>query len=168
MLYIISPWHNWKFIFLIPLPISHTHHLLPLANRTVICFKFGLGFLFSFCLFRVTLLAYRSSQARGRIRAPAAVHSHSSSGSSHVCNLHHSSRQCRILNPLSEAKKLTQVLMDASQLITTEPQQELLIFKISHISKIIWYLFFSDSFHLPKCPQRLSMLLQMARIPSFR
>ena len=34
---------------------------------------------------------------------------------SHICNLYHSSWQCRILNPLSEARAWTQVLMDASQ-----------------------------------------------------
>ena len=32
----------------------------------------------------------------------------------HVCNLHHSSHQCGILNPLSEARDRTCVLMDTS------------------------------------------------------
>ena len=32
----------------------------------------------------------------------------------YICNLHHSSRQCRILNPLSEARGWTHVLMDPS------------------------------------------------------
>ena len=32
----------------------------------------------------------------------------------HVCNLHHGSRQCRILNPLSEARDQTHVLMDTA------------------------------------------------------
>uniref|UniRef100_A0A8D0PDY6 Odorant binding protein 2B n=1 Tax=Sus scrofa TaxID=9823 RepID=A0A8D0PDY6_PIG len=31
---------------------------------------------------------------------------------SHICNLHHSSRQCQILNPLSEARDRTHVLLD--------------------------------------------------------
>ena len=34
---------------------------------------------------------------------------------SHVCNLHHSSRQCPIFNPLSEARDLTHNLMVPSQ-----------------------------------------------------
>ena len=34
---------------------------------------------------------------------------------SRVCDLHHSSRQCQIFNPLSEARDRTQVLMDASR-----------------------------------------------------
>jgi len=33
-----------------------------------------------------------------------------------VCNLHHSSRQCWILNPLSEARGQTHILMDTSQI----------------------------------------------------
>ena len=34
---------------------------------------------------------------------------------SRVCDLHHSSQQHQILNPLSEARDQTHVLMDASQ-----------------------------------------------------
>ena len=36
---------------------------------------------------------------------------------SHVCNLHHSSRQLQILNPLSEARDRTCILMDASRVL---------------------------------------------------
>ena len=35
---------------------------------------------------------------------------------SHICNLHHSSQQCRILNPLSEARDQTNNLMVPSQI----------------------------------------------------
>ena len=34
---------------------------------------------------------------------------------SHICNLHHSSGQCRMLNPLSKARDRTCILMDTSQ-----------------------------------------------------
>ena len=34
---------------------------------------------------------------------------------SHTCDLHHSSQQCQILNPLSEAGDRTCILMDTSQ-----------------------------------------------------
>ena len=34
---------------------------------------------------------------------------------SNICNLHHGSRQCLILNPLSGARDQTHILMDASQ-----------------------------------------------------
>ena len=34
---------------------------------------------------------------------------------SHICDLHHSSQQPQILNPLSEARDQTRVLVDASR-----------------------------------------------------
>ena len=34
---------------------------------------------------------------------------------SRVCDLHHSSRQCQILNPMSEARDQTHILMDSCQ-----------------------------------------------------
>ena len=33
-----------------------------------------------------------------------------------ICNLHHSSWQCWILNPLSEARDRTRILMDTNQI----------------------------------------------------
>ena len=35
---------------------------------------------------------------------------------SHVCDLHHSSQQCQIFNPLSKARDGTCILMEASQI----------------------------------------------------
>ena len=71
--------------------------------------KWSLGFVYSviYLLFAISWAApaaYGDSQARGLIGAVAAGlhHSHSNAGS--VCDLHHSSRQQRILNPLSEAR----------------------------------------------------------------
>ena len=63
--------------------------------------KICIFFLSSFGLFRVTPTAYGSSQAGGPIRAAAAGlrHSHSNVGSC-VCDLHYSSFQHQILNPL--------------------------------------------------------------------
>ena len=37
-------------------------------------------------------------------------------GLNRVCNLHHSSQQGQILNPLSKARDRTSILMDASQI----------------------------------------------------
>ena len=74
-----------------------------------------------FCLF-VCLLLFRaapatcgSSQARGQIRAVAASLHHSHSNTAMVvCDLHHSSRQCWIPDPLSKAGDGTRILMDTS------------------------------------------------------
>ena len=61
-------------------------------------------------------LTYGSSQAGGSIAAVAANLHHSTAmlDLSHVCDLHHSSRQRRILNPLSEARDRIHILMDTS------------------------------------------------------
>ena len=44
---------------------------------------------------------------------------------SHICDLHHSSQHCQILNPLIEARDRTLVLMDLVRFITAEPRWEL-------------------------------------------
>ena len=76
---------------------------------------------FFFCLFafsRATPAAYGDSQARGQIGAvaPSLHRSHSNTRSRPYRDLQHSSRQHRILNPLSKARDRTCVLMDASQI----------------------------------------------------
>ena len=59
---------------------------IPVGFFTLMCV-----FFFSFCFFRATPTTYGGSQARGPIGAVAA-------------DIHHSSRQCWILNPLSETR----------------------------------------------------------------
>ena len=51
-------------------------------------------------------MAYGGSQAKGRIGAVATGlhHNTATPDPSRVCDLHHSSGQCQILNPLSEAR----------------------------------------------------------------
>ena len=74
---------------------------------------------FFFCIFRAMPIAYRGSQAKGRIGAVATSlhHSHTATPDpSHVCNLHHSSWQCRILNPLDEARARTHIFMDTGSI----------------------------------------------------
>jgi len=45
---------------------------------------------------------------------------------SHICDLHHSSQQRQILNPLSKARNRTHILIDTSfEFISAVPQQEL-------------------------------------------
>ena len=65
-------------------------------------------FFFVFCLFRAAPMIYGGSQARGLIRARAMR------DPSHFCDLHHSSRQCWILNPLSKARDQTRNLVVTS------------------------------------------------------
>ena len=55
-------------------------------------------------------------QVKLELQAASLHHSHSNMGSETCCDLHHSSRQQWILNPLSKARDPTQVLTDTSQL----------------------------------------------------
>jgi len=77
-------------------------------------FFFGL-----FCLFRATPTAYGRSQAWGPIGAVAASLYTTATAMpdlSHICDLHHSSRQRQILNPLSKARDRTRNLIVPSQI----------------------------------------------------
>ena len=78
-------------------------------------------FVFFFWHFRAAPVAYGGSQARGPVgpRAAGLHHSHSHirpSDPSHICDIHHSSQKCWILNPLSEASDRTCNLMVSSQI----------------------------------------------------
>ena len=111
---------------------SSLYYFLPSAFWEVL---FALSFLFiqvidlrfffflflAFWLFvfsRAAPLAYGGSQARGLIEAVASGlrQSHSSAGSELHLNLHHSSRQRQILNPLNKARDRTHNLMVSSQI----------------------------------------------------
>ena len=73
-------------------------------------------FFFGFCIFMTIPLTYWGSQARSWIGAVAdgCTTATATPDLSRVYNLHHSSRQRWILNPLSEARDWTNILMDPS------------------------------------------------------
>ena len=62
--------------------------------------------------------------AESELQLPAYTTAIATWGLSRICNLHHSSWQCWIINPLSEARDWTHILMDTSQL-PAEPQWKL-------------------------------------------
>ena len=92
----------------------YCYPLLLFAIPFIYLFIYGL-----FAFSRAAPSAYGGSQARSLIRAVATglCQSHSNSGSNHVCDLHHSSRQRQILNPLSKARDQTRNLMVPSLLV---------------------------------------------------
>ena len=57
-----------------------------------------------FLLFRAALTAHGGSQARGQIQLLAHTTAIATQDPCHVCDLHYSSRQHRIFNPLSEVR----------------------------------------------------------------
>ena len=85
-------------------------------------------FFFFFAFFRTAPAAYGSSQARGRIRAAAATYATATAmqNPSLMCNLHHSSPQCQIPDPLSKARGRSPILMDTSGFVSAMPRRELL------------------------------------------
>ena len=72
--------------------------------------------LFFFFLFRAAPIAYGSSRVRGQIgtAATSLCHTHSNTGSTPHGHLYHRSWQRQILNPLSEARDWTCILIDTS------------------------------------------------------
>ena len=79
----------------------------------------GSNFLF-FCLFRAGRIACIMEVPRlvvqWELQPPAYATATATPDPSRVCNLHHSSQQCQIRNPLSEARDQTYLLKDASQI----------------------------------------------------
>ena len=75
-------------------------------------------FIYLFLLFRAAPVAYVGSQARGLIRATAAslCHSTATPDPSHIYELHHSSCQHWILNPLNKARDQTLNVMVPNQI----------------------------------------------------
>ena len=69
--------------------------------------------LFIYLFFRVAPVASVSSQARGQIEPQLQAYTTATAmwDLSRVCDLHPSSGKCQILNPLSEARDQTRILM---------------------------------------------------------
>ena len=77
-------------------------------------------YLFSFCFLRwYRFLGHMEVPRLGvksELQLPAYTTATAKPEPSCICDLHHSSQQCRILNPLNEARDRTFVLMDTSQI----------------------------------------------------
>ena len=74
-------------------------------------------FLFFFFLFRAAPRAYGSVPRLGvesELQLPVYTTATATQNRSHVCDLHHSSQQRQIPNPLSENRDQTHILMDTS------------------------------------------------------
>ena len=83
------------------------------------------NFIYLFCLFRATPVAYGKSQARGWIGATLLAYTRTTAmrDPSHICDLHHTSQQHWILNPLSEARDRTPSWM-LVEFVSAAPQWE--------------------------------------------
>ena len=68
-----------------------------------------------YCLFRAVSVVPRL-RVELELQLPACATATATSDPSLVCDLHHNSQQCLILNPLNEARDQSFVFMDASQI----------------------------------------------------
>ena len=73
------------------------------------------------------------------LQLPAYATATTTQDPSHVSDLHYNTRQCQILNPLSETRDRTRILMDTIWFITTKPQWELPIQRFWSL-EIMWSL----------------------------
>ena len=80
------------------------------------CFRFSL--LFFFCFVFLGLHPWHVEVPRLGVKSELQLPAYTTAmpDLSCICNLHHSSRQRQILNPLSETRDRTRNLMDASQI----------------------------------------------------
>ena len=72
-------------------------------------------FFFSFFLFRAIPEAYEVPRLGVKSELQLPVYTTATPNLSCIRDLHHSSQQCQILNPLSEARDGNHILMDTSQ-----------------------------------------------------
>ena len=100
------------------LPLKGTHSIMatrmPWGSKSVSFF-----FFFSFFIFLGLHLQHMEVPrlgAESELRLPAYATVTAMPDPSRVCELHHSSQQCRIHKPLSKARDQTFFLMDASQI----------------------------------------------------
>jgi len=127
--------------------------LSPFFNGIVFVFNpwvFKSSFELSLFSFRAAPEAYGSSWAKGQIRAAAAGlhHSHSNARSEPRLWPHHGSRQHWILNPLSDARDRTCILMNASRILNPLGQNgnsksSLYVLDISSLSDVFCKYFLS-------------------------
>ena len=90
--------------------ISFKSYSATTVSYTLYCLYIYLFLFYCFLLFRAIPVAYGRSQARGLIAATATT----TQDLSCICDLHHCSGQPSFLNPLSEARDRTHILVNTS------------------------------------------------------
>ena len=106
-------WCHWASSLFLGQLSSH----LWACDLVLLLLLFSLSLFFFF--FRAAPMAFGGSQdgAKLELQLPAYATATASWDPSPICDLHHSSLQCQILNPLSEARDGTHILMDTSQVL---------------------------------------------------
>ena len=134
---LVSDFPNWRILSSSPCTLSylltnifkaiHRIKSLYLYPINLIASSFCLTTTSSFFVFLGLHLQHTlSSQARGWVRATPPVYTTAMWDPSPMCDLHHSSRQRQILDPLREARDGTSASWILVRCVSAEPRQELL------------------------------------------
>ena len=108
----------------INLPHNPLHSFLSSIQASFFSFFTSPLLIISFCVcmyvFSLSILHLQHMEVprlevQSEVQLPAYITATATPNLSHICALHHSSRQCQILNLLSKAKDQTHILMDISQ-----------------------------------------------------
>ena len=119
--------NHLPFLYLLSLSLALIYCLLPIIYPIIQCLIFParllmlsfLSFLFCFVFvlfffFRAAPMAYEGSRARVKSELQLPVYTTATQDLSCIYDLHHSSQQHQILNPLSEARDQARNLMVTS------------------------------------------------------
>ena len=101
--------------------IASFHPLFPSLSLALRNFNIHCSILFFFCLFiflgsHLQTMEVPRLGVQTELQLPAYARATAVPDLSHVCDLHHSSQQCQILNPLNETGDRTHNLMVPSQI----------------------------------------------------
>ena len=122
----------------------HSYSRSPHRIRLDIAFCKSTSFFFFFVLALVPRLGVKS-ELQPLAYATSTTMTHMSS----VCDLHHSSWKCRILNPLNEARDRTCFLWMLVRFVSAEPRWEChILSQLLHLLYSIWCLSLPYSFFI--------------------
>ena len=111
---------SFYYLFIFGPPLVQICFFFIWRNRPPARILFNLSLsIFFFCFFfflgpRLWHMEVPRPGVKSELQLPAYVIATTMSGPSHVCDLHCSSQQCQILDPLSDARDQTCILMDPS------------------------------------------------------
>ena len=112
--YFLEHTHTWSvFVSRGEPELFPSQHMLGFQTQ---CFLFVCLFLFCFLGQHLQHMEVPRLGVESELQLPAYTMATATQDPSLVCDLHHSSRQCWILNPLIEARDGACILMDASQI----------------------------------------------------
>ena len=135
-----------------------TSAVISFFNITYVFYTVDFFFFFLFFLFRASLqhIEVPGLGVKSELQLLAYSTATATQDLSRICNLHHSSRQCWILNPMSEVRDRTHIVMDPSWIHNHWAMTELLYHRFFYKNTFLLYILVFNNL---KWHQRLESLL---------